>query len=488
MRTLLLIGSSLMIACAGTGPSSQLTPEPIPGATKKAASSEKEATFASTAAPPAEVSPPIESAPPAEVRDSKSPRPRPVRNEYSHVVGRVASMANDRELALRAAGRGLSVVNVAWEDTGRLQGSSLGPNISDLSLQVRYHDGVSTAERRAVMPVIRSPNFSDRTADVRADRFFVRTGNEKKRAAGTESQLRTVLLDDVVRGVRGFMSKADSVRSHGNLHARRDSHFLVSAQAVFLPIPKQGKASFTPVLFNYQSAPESPAVMSILVTRQGTSITVVENRPEDAASTGWGQELFFNDQGQRTVLTAERRSDVKARIDAQGGPQTADDLSALAKGADVLFLVQIPLKHKNRGRLGGAFGVESEGYYGYGMGSMSSSGAGFGAGAGRLGGSHKVQKSDVEQAVLGHGEHLGPFVEGNQLELHRDPQFPIRITVQFYKATSNGVVSDSDLAAIQTAIESVYEHADAVGSLVLPENDRRRPTAWQSIPHEWFPW
>jgi hypothetical protein len=27
-----------------------------------------------------------------------------------------------------------------------------------------------------------------------------------------------------------------------------------------------------------------------------------------------------------------------------------------------------------------------------------------------------------------------------------------------------------------------------VGSLVLPEGDPRRPTAWQRVPHEWFPW
>ena len=70
----------------------------------------------------------------------------------------------------------------------------------------------------------------------------------------------------------------------------------------------------------------------------------------------------------------------------------------------------------------------------------------------------------------------------------RDPKFPIRITVQFYKATSNGVVDASDLDSISKSIGSVYEHADFVGSLVLPEDDSRRPTAWQHIPPQWFPW
>ena len=98
------------------------------------------------------------------------------------------------------------------------------------------------------------------------------------------------------------------------------------------------------------------------------------------------------------------------------------------------------------------------------------------------------QRSDVEQAVLGHGPNLGPFSEGHGLRLVRDPKFPIRITVQFYKATSNGVVSDEDIDAISRSIGSVYEHADFVGSLVVPEGDPRRPTAWQHVPHEWFPW
>ena len=99
-----------------------------------------------------------------------------------------------------------------------------------------------------------------------------------------------------------------------------------------------------------------------------------------------------------------------------------------------------------------------------------------------------ADKSDVEQAVLGHGPNVGPFNEGHRLLIERDPKFPIRITVQFYKATSNGAVSDIDLDSISRSIGSVYEHADAVGSLVMPDGDPRRPTAWQKVPHEWFPW
>ncbi len=396
--------------------------------------------------------------------------------DYPTVVQKVESMVSDANVAQGTARRGLSVVNVMWEDTGRAQGSALGPNISDLTLQVRYRSS-GGAFATALMPVIRFPNFTDRTGDIPADRFFVRTGNEK---AGGGS-LQTVPLTDVLKNIRTFASVPQSILGNANMLAPRDTHFLVSAQAVFLPIPKEGKAEFNPVIFNYQSAPGSPAVMTLLVTREGTSISVIENKPDDRTAAGRGQQIYFNNKGQRAAFTAERKSDVETRIMAQGGPKTEEERSALAKGADVLFLVQIPLKHEQRGVLGGSLPKPSpKSKFGAPMLEAVPSAPPADMAAG--------EKSDVEQAVLGHGPNLGPYNEGHGLRLVRDPSFPIRVTVQFYKATSNGVVSEADLDGIARSIGSVYEHADFVGSLVVPEGDPRRPTAWQKIPNEWFPW
>ncbi len=404
--------------------------------------------------------------------------------EYKRVIAKVTNMVSDPDLASRVRRRQLALVNVAYEDTGRAQGSVLGPNISDLTLQVRRRDPNGQFES-SIMPVIRPPNFVDRTGDVPADRFFVRVGNEQGQS------LRSVPLTDVLKNLKGFAARPDSILGDGNVFAGRDTHFLVSAQAVFLPIPKSGKAQFNPVLFNYQSAPGSPAVLTILVTRQGTSMQVIENKAEDATAAGWGQELYFDNKGQRAAFTAERKSDVAERIAAQGGPKNEDDRSALQKGADVLFLIQVPLKHAQLGRLGGALPSG-------GAGGMAPSAPAAQAAPSPMKPSAKksasaesagpMDKSDVEQAVLGHGPNVGPFNEGHRLRIERDPKFPIRITVQFYKATSNGAVSDIDLDSISRSIGSVYEHADAVGSLVMPDGDPRRPTSWQKVPHEWFPW
>jgi hypothetical protein len=405
------------------------------------------------------------------------------------VVKKVEGMTRDASVRERARSRGLDVVNVAWEDTGRGWNSAFGPNISDVTLQVRYtRDDGRAGESTALMPVVRFPNFSDRTADIARGRFFVPTGNHKK-----DGKLSTLPLADVLRNLRGHLSKPNSVKGTGSFLAGRDTHFLVSAQAVFLPIPKTGKAEFNPVVFNYQSAKGSPAVLSMLVTRQGTSVSVIENDGERTGS--WGQELYFNAAGQRAAFDAERQSEVKARIAAQGGPRNDDERSAIARGADVMFLIQIPLVHKHRGVLGGlASGSMWGSGIGYGYGGLGLSGVGEGGGGlgsvGKIGSGAGIArpKSDVETAVVGHGKLRGPFAEGNGYKLERDARFPIRITVQFYKATSNGVVDDADLDGIAKSIGDVYEHADFVGSLVTPAGTKGRPTEWQTVPGEWFPW
>src|SRR5260221_13151333 len=128
------------------------------------------------------------------------------------------------------------------------------------------------------MPVIRFPNFADRTGDVPSSKLFVRVGNRRSKEA-----LKTVPLTDVLRNLRGFTSKPWTIGGSGNLLAKRDTHFLVSAQAVLLPIPKEGKAEFNPVGFNYQSAPGSPAGVTMPAHPHGTTVTSVHNSPAGGA-------------------------------------------------------------------------------------------------------------------------------------------------------------------------------------------------------------
>jgi hypothetical protein len=98
------------------------------------------------------------------------------------------------------------------------------------------------------------------------------------------------------------------------------------------------------------------------------------------------------------------------------------------------------------------------------------------------GGGYARERSDVDTAVLGHGPEDGPFVELDGQTITRDPRFPVRVTLQFYQATSNGVIDKTNVKAMAAQIKKVYGKGDFVGSLVVPTGvDRRRPTNWTGV-------
>jgi hypothetical protein len=361
------------------------------------------------------------------------------RPAFDRTVDRVEQMTFDPGAQALVRRHGLGLMNVTWEDTGRSKGSVWGPNISDMTIGVRDGDGALHP-----MPVIRFDNYDDRTADLRSDRFWLRVGNHDG------SRMRSVSLEEVLRNTERYLS-LDSGEIRGSLWAPRDEHVLVSAQAAFLPIPRAGEATFTPVLYNYQSRPDHPAVLTIVATREGTSIQVIEN------DEGYMSEvLYFNEDGQRAPFSATRRSDFQRR----GGDGTHGSVSAAGEdGLNVVTVIQVPLKvEAPRRQLGWGYfdTVESAP-------------------------SAMAKSSDMEEAVISHGPVEGPFEELGGLTIERDPSFPVRVTVQFYQATSAGTIADADVASIRAQIDRVYDDAEYVGSLVTT-GPTGRPTEWMHTP------
>lgn len=364
---------------------------------------------------------------------------------FHTAIDRVEAMTWSEEAQRLAAAQGLSIMNVTWEDTGRSKGSSVGPNISDMTIGVRDASGALHP-----MPVLRFDNFHDKTADVRSDRFWLRVGNEDGR------RTRSASLADVLQDTRSYLHDPGSWAGRGSsLWTSRDEHVLVSAQAAFLPVPRSGEATFTPVLYNYQSSVGNPAVLTIVATREGTSIQVVEN------DNGYMSEvLYFNEDGQRAPFTATRLSDFKRA----GGDGTHGSVSATGEdGLNTVLVVQVPLKHRPAHRYWGDAVLEES------------------AGMAAPASVYRSTGSDVEQAVIGHGPTEGPFTELHDLAIERDARFPVRVTVQFYKATSNGIISASDVRDVRKQIDRVYSDGDYVGSLVS-SGHTSRPTEWTGIP------
>ena len=389
---------------------------------------------------------------------------------YREVIHRTEAMVNDQQVRDAAAVWGMDVLNVTWEDTGRYADSSVGPNISDMTIQMQWKNPVDGSTELHLMPVIRFPNYSDVTGDISPGEFSIKVGNN------TGSSLEDITLKEFLNDPSLALTDPKSWDGGPkSLYVNsRDSHVLVSAQACFLPIPEDGLATFNPVLFNYQSVQDDPAVLTLLVTREGSSVTIIDNvRDSFEDGWSWGQRLFHNENGEKASLTGQRMSDFLEDVADSNDIREPDETGEVdedTEGLNMVLLVQIPLKQKNPPREESLYGND----YLYSESSapmMAVKGA-----------------SDVEEAVIGHGELEGPFVEIDGQKIKRDPRFPVRVTVQFYKATSNGVVSEADMAEIARQIATVYAQADYVGSLVTGDRSAR-PTDWEgdhSEPPFWW--
>lgn len=393
---------------------------------------------------------------------------------HEETTRKTASMVNDKKAQKLVDAQKLNLLNLTWEDTGRYKDSSVGPNISDMTIQVGVEDPESGLLQGTVMPVIRHDNFSDKTADIDPKDFTLLVGNEKG------APLKRISLYDFLETPTEYLSKPKSWKAiKKTLLANRDKKVLVSAQACFLPVPSKGKATFNPVLFNYQSRQGDPAVLTVLATPSGSSTTIIDNQRDGFSSNfGWGQRLFFNDNGQRASLTGERKKEFIANRDAQAkagntkkpqGAQVSDD------ALNMVLLIQIPLKQKQPTD----YGDNGKGYSDEEQMENSAVEAAAAPMANTV--------SNVDDAVIGFGKAEGPFTEIDDLEIQRDERFPVRVTVQFYKATSNGVVSERDIIDIRKQIDLVYAKGDYVGSLVTDgetgriteyEGPKKEPKTW----------
>ncbi len=382
--------------------------------------------------------------------------------KYLKAVQNTEQMVYSPDAQKLAKKVGLSLLNVTWEDTGRTKNSVWGDNISDVTIQVQTADPKNSEKIKPVlMPVLRYDNFNDKTADLPPSKFNLLVGNEKGEG------LKKISLTEYLGNFRKYLSNERSWKGEKqSLLAPRDSHVLVSAQHALLPVPQGDKAIFNPVIFNYQSYEDQPAVLTILATREGTSATIIDysrDSFEGGHYYGHGQRLFFNENGQKASFTGERISDFRE------GASVSNEVSIAAndkEGLNMVLMIQVPLKNVRKQRYLPMMYMAME--------TLHRGGA-------------PDSTPDVEEAVIGHGETEGPFMEIDELAIQRDDRYPIRVTVQFYQATSNGVLSLDVVKKMRQQIDQVYKNADYVGSLVT-EGETGRPTEHQGPQCHLRPW
>jgi hypothetical protein len=350
------------------------------------------------------------------------------------LIRTVSQIAYDSTLAKHAAVSGLTINTISWEDTARNKYSAFGPNISDMSLAVDN-------QTETVMPIIRQANMSDVTTDVKIDFFTVPVGNE------SGSELKTIPFKRYLEKIGKYTSNLEQE----SLYLPRDEVILTSPQFCILPA-KEKDVYFGVKLFNYQSHKDNPVVLAIVVSQEGTSAQVV---------TEEHQTLYFNKAGRSCNFAAKRLS-VDRR---QRGVEMKEAMTRDEQERNALIVFQIPLKPKENKR---QFCLEYDDST-----TMSGPvyrGLDFGG---------EETTSGIEDAVLKVGKDKGVFVgtkdsDGNCLKLVRDPDYPIRCTIQFYQITDSPFIGGFVFQNMAQKIDEVFSHGEASGSLVFSMDKTRK--------------
>ena len=350
---------------------------------------------------------------------------------------------------------GYDVMNVTWEDCARTKGSCWGPNISDMTL--------SCDEKR--MPVVRKNNFSDVTVDFPINKFTCAVGNEdEKRFESQGNELKTISLKEYLKNIGTY---TDSYLE--SMYLDRDKKILASTQYCLLPCDEE-KTEFNVKLFNYQSSSNSPAVLVIVSSAQGTSCQVV-SRTDNT--------LYFNKFGKNANFLVERLKTDRERR----GVATDGDITSEEKQRNVIFVYQVPLKveRKSRGSLEGYFGGGGDLEDGCFLYSMNTSGSLPRSRMFLPSGKHGSRKVlGFDHGMLSTTEGKGVYAGVGTKRLERDPDYPIRVTMQHYKVSdTTDVPSEVTLEMIST-LKKVFAKGDSFSSLVV--EDTKRVTEPVQIP------
>ena len=376
----------------------------------------------------------------------------------------IAKLASNLEQARKAQRHGLVITSISWEDAGRYKGSSWGPNISDMSLRLPRSRVLPYVVTGATLPMIRYPNFVDKTADLPVSAFRVTVGNETAAAEGKAQDLKRIPLKDYLQNIGQYVKTSSGVPCPPMWCEERDAHILTSAQFCVLPLGS-GTTEFNVHLYNYQSASDDPAVLVLVCSQKGTSAQAI---------FGGTTQLYFNNAGDAANYVAERLKHERQRL----GKNTEAKMDSDEVERNALFIVQIPLKTKPRPPPAGVF-LDCAGDY-----KPAEEDCEFDEEEAECEEEEESARPPgsagtfgVDRAMLSVGKTHSKFEGIKDFTLERDPRFPIRITVQRYLVTDQQDIPDAMWAEMKAELDSVYAKAQASGSLVTELNTGRK-TEW----------
>lgn len=393
------------------------------------------------------------------------------------LIQKVQNILGTNETLEKAKKHGLTIVSTSWDDTSRYKNSSLGKNISDMTLNV---DGKR-------LPIIRPPNFSDHTFDIPIENFKLKVGNETSGVSG----LKEVTLEEFLKHLETYTS----LKPSGEMFQPRDKSILSSYQSCILPV-EEDQTEFTVDLYNYQSKETNPRVLVIVASDHGTSACVTD--------TDGVKKLYFNKEGSSCNFKAQRLSDNRR----ERGVKVEGEMTKEEKAQNMLMIFQIPLENTYNPFLSSA-GYLTRGtapvfetpFYFQNNTSMFGSEPNMFKSTSINDGccsdddclddnpeedcddiiidwdeveakSEKKRSRGIENAILKIGQEQGRY-SYYQNKISRDKTAPIRVTFQFYNATDTSEISDEIFSEIQSKFEACSRLATARGSLVTSTSSIR---------------
>lgn len=307
----------------------------------------------------------------------------------------------------------LVVQNVSWKNTVKIKGSSWGNNISDTTLYI------SDVHGSQMVPVIRKPNFTYNTADMPIEKFSCNVNGHQ------------MSLADYLDNLDQYTKKTGRLK---NIRIPRDKIILTTTQTCILPFGDE-EIEFQPYIYNRNSKKNDPRLLVIMSSAQGTSCQITYKTTP----------LYLNIDGKCGVFTAASLCEDKKKIGV--------------KQDGVIYIYQIPLKETEEARkdrlhkakyydyfntivlascegsdsdidsddIGGLFDSDSDSVI---HASSKKKDTDYGI--------ISVQKIDINFAGLGNNDFL----------LERDPHYPIRCTIQYYRLSNTSEISSETISEI----------------------------------------
>lgn len=363
----------------------------------------------------------------------------------------VSSIVNDKQTKDLLSSYGLKSHYITYEDTARSKGSCFGPNISDMTLTVK---GSGVPRDNPKMPIIRKPNYADVTDDVPIDTFKLPVGNQNRGATK-----KVVSLKEFLSHLNEYTNSPTV-----DLSLPRDSVVLTSSQCCVLPVSGRD-TEFAVQLFNYQSSDSDPAVLVILVSKEGTSCQVLDDS---------NQKLFFNDKGTAKWFKIERLADVREK--RTGQPQqnvnSFTEMKDDEKAENVLMVIQVPLKVRKQTRSLFTNGVQNQ-MFDFALNE-------------KLCLLSSMPTRGMNMGVVGVGSSAGLYTGTKGLTFERDERFPIRCTFQYYRTTDQGYINERNVKDIAEQLAQQTKVSVASGSLVYSDDSKRvtEPNLSQPVPSD----